>query len=169
MKDIKKKINDLISQINEHNIHYYLNDNPIISDNEYDLLIKKLELLESENPQYKFNYSPTQRVGTKSTSKFNQIEHRVPMLSLANAMNENELQVFDNQMIKALSENNIEYIGEPKLDGLAVELIYENGIFIKGSTRGDGYIGEDITSNLRTIKSLPLQLNNDVNLSLIHI
>ena len=163
MKDIKKKINDLISQINEHNIHYYLNDNPIISDNEYDLLIKRLELLESENPQYKFNYSPTQRVGTKSTSKFNQIEHRVPMLSLANAMNKNELQVFDNQMIKALSENNIEYIGEPKLDGLAVELIYENGIFIKGSTRGDGYIGEDITSNLRTIKSLPLQLNNDIN------
>ena len=162
MKDIKKKINDLILQINQHNIHYYLNDNPIISDNEYDFLIKKLELLETENPQYKFDYSPTQRVGTKSASKFNQIEHRVPMLSLANAMNTNEIQVFDNQMIKALNTNNLEYIGEPKLDGLAVELIYENGIFIKGSTRGDGYVGEDITSNLRTIKSLPLQLNDDV-------
>ena len=102
--------------------------------------------------------SPTQRVGEKPLDKFSQVTHRIPLLSLSNAMNNKELELFNTQMKKSLNKS-IEYVGEPKLDGLAVELIYENGYFIKGSTRGDGYVGEDITENLKTIRSIPLKLN----------
>ena len=161
MKDIKKKINDLVETIHMHNIHYYVYDNPTISDYEYDILVKQLESLETEYPNLILKNSPTQRVGAKPLSHFKQVEHRIPMLSLSNAMDEHELKSFDKQMIKGLNNDNIEYIGEPKLDGLAVELIYENGFFVKGSTRGNGLIGEDITDNLKTIKNIPLKLNMD--------
>ena len=161
MRNAKQKINDLITKINKHNIQYYAHDNPLISDSEYDILFKKLQKLELEYPEYTELDSPTKRVGTAPLSKFNQIEHSIPLLSLSNAMNQGELEVFDTQMIKGLDNNKIEYVGEPKLDGLAVELVYENGYFIKGSTRGNGYLGEDITENLKTIKAIPLTIKSN--------
>jgi DNA ligase (NAD+) len=161
MRNAKQKINDLITKINKHNIQYYAHDNPLISDSEYDILFKKLQKLELEYPEYTELDSPTKRVGTAPLSKFNQIEHSIPLLSLSNAMNQGELEVFDTQMIKGLDNNKIEYVGEPKLDGLAVELVYENGYFIKGSTRGNGYLGEDITENLKTIKAIPLKIKSN--------
>tara|TARA_Y100001970_G_C14236451_1_gene862096 strand:+ start:793 stop:2790 length:1998 start_codon:yes stop_codon:yes gene_type:complete len=160
--DILSKIKLLKTQINKHNIRYYVHNDPIISDSEYDILMDKLLQLEKQFPKYIAPDSPTQRVGAKPLSSFKTITHRIPMLSLANAMNINELKKFDNQIQKGLGNNqNIEYVAELKLDGLAVELVYENGKFVYGSTRGDGYIGEDITQNLRTIKSIPLELDND--------
>ena len=164
MNDIKKKINDLCKTINNHNLQYYAYDNPIISDYEYDILLKELEALEKKYPNLIPIDSPTKRIGSKPLEKFNQIEHRIPLLSLSNAMNMDELQLFHNQMKKGLNNNNFEYVGEPKLDGLAVELIYEDGYFVKGSTRGDGYFGEDITENLKTIKSIPLSLNSKIKI-----
>ena len=164
MSDIKKQINELCDTINNHNIQYYAHDNPLISDYEYDLLFKKLEKLEKKYPNLIPINSPTMRVGSEPLSKFNQIEHRVPLLSLSNAMNMDEIELFHTQMEKGLNDTNFEYVGEPKLDGLAVELIYENGYFVKGSTRGDGYFGEDITENLKTIKSIPLSLNTQIKI-----
>lgn len=157
---IKHKIESLIKKINYHNTQYYIHDNPIISDNEYDVLLKELQSLENQYPELIFENSPTQRVGAKPLDKFSQVNHRIPLLSLSNAMNNQELELFNTQMKKGLNKK-IEYVGEPKLDGLAVELIYENGKFTKGSTRGDGQVGEDITENLKTIKAIPLYLNNE--------
>ena len=155
--DIKSHILKLKNTLNQHNIDYYVNDNPAISDSEYDLLLKELELLEKKHPEYLSQDSPTQRVGGNPLSEFGNIEHSLPMLSLANAMDENEIDEFDKRIKKILKINDdIEYIAEPKLDGLAVELVYEKGKFIHGSTRGDGNIGEDITRNLKTIKEIPL-------------
>ena len=157
---IKHKIESLVKKINYHNTQYYIHDNPIISDYEYDVLLKELQSLENQYPELIFENSPTQRVGTKPLDKFSQVNHRIPLLSLSNAMNNQELELFNTQMKKGL-DKKIEYVGEPKLDGLAVELIYENGKFTKGSTRGDGQVGEDITENLKTIKAIPLYLNNE--------
>lgn len=159
MKSIKDKIEKLVQKINHHNIQYYVYDNPQISDYEYDVLFKELQSLELKYPKLISSKSPSNRIGAKPLSKFNQIEHRIPLLSLSNAMNNEELQLFNTQMEKGLNKS-IEYVGEPKLDGLAVELIYENGNFIKGSTRGNGFTGEDITENLKTIKAIPLYLND---------
>jgi len=164
MSDIKKQINELCETINNHNIQYYAHDNPLISDYEYDILFKKLEALEKDYPDLIPINSPTKRVGSAPLSKFNQIKHRIPLLSLSNAMDIDEIKLFHTQMKKGLKSENFEYVGEPKLDGLAVELIYENGYFVKGSTRGDGYVGEDITENLRTIKSIPLSLNSQIKI-----
>ena len=161
MTDVQKKIKELTDKINNHNIQYYVYDNPIISDYEYDILFRELQKLESNHPKYILQNSPTSRVGSIPLSKFSQAEHRIPLLSLSNAMNNEELELFHTQMVKGLEAEDIEYMGEPKLDGLAVELIYENGKFIKGSTRGNGYIGEDITENLKTINAIPLSLNSD--------
>lgn len=157
---IKHKIESLVQKINYHNTQYYIHDNPIISDYEYDVLLKELQSLENQYPELIFENSPTQRVGAKPLDKFSQVNHRIPLLSLSNAMNNQELELFNTQMKKGL-DKKIEYVGEPKLDGLAVELIYENGKFTKGSTRGDGQVGEDITENLKTIKAIPLYLNNE--------
>lgn len=162
-KQIKHKIESLVKKINYHNAQYYIHDNPIISDYEYDILLKELQDLENQNPDLIVQNSPTNRVGAKPLDKFSQVNHRIPLLSLSNAMNNEELELFNTQMKKRLNKS-IEYIGEPKLDGLAVELIYENGKFIQGSTRGNGYIGEDITENLKTIKAIPLYLNDDFNI-----
>ena len=157
---IKYKIESLRKKINYHNVQYYIHDNPIISDYEYDILLKELQNLENQYPDFIIENSPTQRVGAKPLEKFSQVNHRIPLLSLSNAMNNDELELFNTQMKKGLNKS-IEYVGEPKLDGLAVELIYENGKFLKGSTRGDGYVGEDITENLKTIKAIPLYLNDE--------
>jgi len=154
------RIMELREIISEHNFKYYILDNPIISDSEYDLLFRELEKLEKSNKDFISFDSPTQRVGSKPSSKFEVVQHRLPMLSLANAMNEEELAQFNKRIKKVLNKSSFEYIAEPKLDGLGVELIYEKGLFVKGSTRGDGFNGEDVTLNLRTIKSLPLKLRN---------
>ena len=165
-KKIKNTIESLVKKINYHNNQYYIHDNPIISDYEYDILLKELQILEKQYPDLIIENSPTQRVGAKPLAKFSQVTHRIPLLSLSNAMNNEELELFNTQMKKGL-DKKIEYVGEPKLDGLAVELIYENGKFVQGSTRGDGQVGEDITENLKTIKAIPLYLNDDYTIPTI--
>ena len=161
--DILRQIQLLRSEINQHNIHYYVQDNPVVSDSEYDELMRKLEKLENENPTLITPDSPTQRIGASPLSEFQSLVHRLPMLSLANAMNKDELKEFDAQVKKGLGlEADIEYAAEPKLDGLAVELVYENGMFTHGSTRGDGTTGENITQNLKTIRAIPLSLTENV-------
>ena len=160
--DSKNQIKLLKTKINHHNIQYYVHDDPIISDSEYDELMHQLLQLEKKYPNLVTFDSPSQRVGAIPLSEFKSIKHKLPMLSLANAMNIDELKEFDKQVKKGLGkDNDVEYIAEPKLDGLAVELVYEDGIFIHGSTRGDGTIGEDITQNLKTIRAIPLTLNEN--------
>ena len=155
----QEKILSLIREIEQHNIDYYVYDNPKISDSHYDKLLRELQDLEKKYPDLILGISPTQRVGTTPESKFNAIKHSIPMLSLANAMNHQELIDFDQRVKKTLNINSdIEYVMEPKLDGLAVEVVYENGYFKHGSTRGDGAYGEDVSNNLKTIKGIPLQL-----------
>ena len=160
---ISETIKSLREKINNHNYQYYVLDNPIISDSEYDKLLKDLELIEKKYPEFIIPESPTQRIGAQPIESFGTVTHRITMMSLANAMSDDELKAFDERLKKKLnSAEEIEYVIEPKLDGLAVELIYENGKFINGSTRGDGNTGEDITSNLKTIKGIPLILRDDI-------
>mgnify|MGYP001435738965 FL=1 len=158
---VEKKIVELRDRINDHNFKYYVLDQPAISDGEYDILFKKLEELERENPKFFNDLSPTQRVGSEPITSFKTIEHSTPMLSLSNAMNNIELTAFHERSKKSLEIQNIIYAGEPKLDGLGVELVYSNGELIHGTTRGDGYKGEDVTHNLKTIRAIPLKLRND--------
>jgi DNA ligase (NAD+) len=160
MHEIQKLINNLCNQLNYHNIRYYVHNDPSISDNEYDKLLRELQNLESNHPHLVKADSPTQRVGATPLSEFGSITHRLPMLSLSNAMDADEIQQFHEQTQKGLGIQKIEYVAEPKLDGLAVELVYEEGIFINGSTRGNGEVGEDITHNLKTIKAIPLKLQD---------
>lgn len=146
-------------ELDRHNYLYYVLDRPEVSDAEYDRLMRELEALEQRFPDLVSPDSPTQRVGAAPLDAFGTVTHTIPMLSLKNAMNEEEARAFDQRSKKSLGAvKDIEYVAEPKLDGLAVELVYENGVFTKGSTRGDGYTGEDITQNLRTIRSIPLRL-----------
>ena len=163
MKDIATKIKDLRDQIDNHNYRYYVMDNPIISDSEYDQIMRELEALEKNNENLITPDSPTQRVGASPLKEFGTITHREPMLSLANAMSEEEIIAFYIRLEKVLkTQKDIELIGEPKLDGLGVELVYENNMFVSGSTRGDGIVGENITQNLKTIKAIPLKLRTDL-------
>ena len=155
----KDRILELRKIINDHNYHYYILDDPIISDSEYDTLLRELEQLEDVNPDLITADSPTQRIGTEPLSEFGQIRHTIPMQSLENAMNSEELIAFDKRIKKLLNTNDdITYIAEPKLDGIGVELVYVDGYFSHGSTRGDGVTGEDITQNLKTINAIPLKL-----------
>ncbi len=160
-KDALIKLKQLIEK---HNYNYYILDNPTITDQEYDQLFQQLKNLELEYPELLTEDSPTQRVGSKPLDKFNTIVHSVPMLSLENVFNFSELEKFDQRIkdrIKFEDKlNNLKYVCEPKIDGLAVTLGYERGILAWAATRGDGYIGEDITQNIKTIKSIPLNLNN---------
>ena len=170
MTNIKKRIKELRSLIEKHNYHYYILDDPLVSDNEWDNLFKELESIEQEYPELVEKDSPTQRVGATPIDNFKTIKHRTPMLSLSNAMSNDELILFDERMKKLLnSSNDIEYMAEPKLDGIGVELIYEGGVFTTGLTRGDGFEGEDITQNLRTIRSLPLKLLGQEHPKLLEI
>ena len=132
MHEIQKLINNLCNQLNYHNIRYYVHNDPSISDNEYDKLLRELQNLESNHPHLVKADSPTQRVGATPLSEFGSITHRLPMLSLSNAMDADEIQQFHEQTQKGLGIQKIEYVAEPKLDGLAVELVYEDGIFING-------------------------------------
>ena len=170
MTDIKKRIKELRSLIEKHNYHYYILDTPLVSDGEWDHLFKELESIERKYPELIEKNSPTQRVGAAPIDNFKTIKHRTPMLSLSNAMKNDELILFDERMKKLLnSSNDIEYMAEPKLDGIGVELIYEGGVFTAGLTRGDGFEGEDITQNLRTIRSLPLKLLGQEHPKLLEI
>ncbi len=149
----------LREQIRHHNYRYYVLDDPEITDAEYDALMRRLEALERKHPELLTPDSPTQRVGAAPSEKFGIVVHRKPMLSLSNAMSADEMREFDARIKRMLrSEAGIEYVAEVKLDGLAVELVYEHGRLTVGSTRGDGLNGEDVTVNIRTIKSVPLTL-----------
>ena len=147
----EKQIAKLREILQDHNYRYYVLDDPTISDGEYDSLLRELESLEKENPSLVTSDSPTQRVGATPVSEFRTIKHRIPMLSLANAMNKEELVAFDERVQKGLDTDSVTYIAEPKLDGLGVELVYENGSFVYGATRGDGFTGEAIPHHLKTI------------------
>jgi DNA ligase (NAD+) len=157
-------IKSLKIKLNQHNYNYYVMDDPAIPDAEYDRLFHQLQDIELKNPQLITSDSPTQRVGALPLTKFKQIKHKIPMLSLSNAFNDEDLRNFEKRLFERLNindlkvESTIEFVAEPKLDGVAVSLFYENGILIYGATRGDGETGEDITHNVRTIKSIPLQL-----------
>lgn len=158
-EEAHSRIDQLRQEINYHNYRYYVLDSPEISDARYDLLLRELESLEKEYPHLLTPDSPTQRVGAPPLEAFGTVEHSVPMLSLQNAMNEEELRDFDRKLKRFLKDDsNIEYVAELKMDGLAVELVYENGRFLEGSTRGDGFRGENVTLNLKTVRSIPLNL-----------
>ena len=150
----------LCDEIERHNRLYYLQDRPEISDAEYDALLRELQELENRHPDLRRADSPTQRVGTPPTTGFTTAAHRSPMLSLDNAMSDDEARAFDDRIRRLLGreEEAIEYVAEPKLDGAGAELIYENGLLRQGLTRGDGKLGEDVTANLRNIPSIPLRL-----------
>ena len=158
--NIEKIINELIDKINYHNEKYYNEDSPEISDMEYDNLVKELIRLEEENPQFKRIDSPSNRVGGKPLEKFNQITHKIPMLSLSNAYSDSDLKDFDKR-VKDMVNEDVEYVVEFKIDGLSVGITYDNGEFQYGATRGNGVIGEDISKNLMTIKSIPLKINDN--------
>ena len=153
-----KRIGALRKDLEYQNYRYYVLDDPVISDAEYDRLMRELEELEAQYPDLITPDSPTQRVGAKPLEEFSTVEHTVPMLSLANAMSAEEVAEFDKRVKKLLHVSELEYVMEMKIDGLAVDLIYVDGLFTLGSTRGDGYTGEDITRNLRTIRSIPMRL-----------
>ncbi len=160
--EIIKRVEELRSQIEDHNYHYYVLDDPRIPDAEYDRLFRELQQLEADYPELASDDSPTRRVGSSVETSFEEVVHRLPMLSLDNAFSEDELRDFDRRVRERLgSDGDIEYVCEPKLDGLAVSLHYENGSLTIAATRGDGYSGEDITANIRTIPSVPLKLRGD--------
>jgi DNA ligase (NAD+) len=155
----KKRIEKLREELNFHNYRYYVLDDPVISDGSYDRLMRDLEGLEKEYPHLITPNSPTQRVGAPPLDKFEEVRHAVPMLSLANAFEEAEVREFDDRLKRFLKNTReIEYCAELKIDGIAVELIYESGHLVTGSTRGDGFVGENVTQNLKTVKSIPLTL-----------
>lgn len=153
----KNKIDELVKVINYHNDRYYNSDEPEISDFEYDRLLRELEDLEAEFPELAYDDSPTKRVGGEANEKFSSVAHAVPMESLHDSFSKEEMREFDRR-VRAVVDNPV-YDVEPKIDGLSVSAEYRNGIFVRGSTRGDGTVGEDITDNLKTIKSLPKRLN----------
>lgn len=157
-----QRVADLRSAIEDHNYRYYVLDDPRIPDAEYDRLFRELQQLESEFPELASDESPTRRVGSSVETSFAEVVHRIPMLSLDNAFSEDELRDFDRRVRERLgTEDGVEYVCEPKLDGLAVSLHYEHGLLIRAATRGDGYAGEDITANIRTIPSIPLKLRGE--------
>lgn len=158
-EDIKLQIDNLIDKINYHSDKYYNQDTPEISDFEYDMLMKELIKLEAENPEFKRVDSPSNRVGGMALDKFDQVTHKNPMLSLSNAYSAEDLRDFDRR-VREMTDGDVEYVVEFKIDGLSVGITYENGEFKSAATRGNGIIGEDISQNAMTIKSVPLKIND---------
>jgi DNA ligase (NAD+) len=159
----ERRAEELRQELAEHNRRYYVLDDPTIGDDEYDALLDELRALEADHPDLRTPDSPTQRVGAPPLDRFEQVEHAEPMLSLANARNEEELRAWETRIRNHLKRLDISaaefsYTTEPKIDGLAISLTYEDGLFVRGATRGDGRIGEDVTQNLRTIKAIPLRI-----------
>lgn len=152
-------IDELRKRINEHNYRYYVLSDPTVSDAEYDQLFRQLQTLEAQHPELITSDSPTQRVGAIPAKEFSEVKHELPMLSLDNAFTEEELHAFDERVRSRLGVTEpIEYVSEPKLDGVAISLLYKNGELLRAATRGDGETGEDVTQNIRTIRSIPLKL-----------
>ncbi len=169
IKTIRQQIQALCEAIDMHNYRYYALNAPTIPDAEYDRLFRELQQLEQHYPQLITPDSPTQRVGAAPLKEFIQVTHRAPMLSLNNAFEDREVEAFDRRIREELKIDNVEYTLEPKYDGLAVNLTYEKGVLTSGATRGNGYKGEDITLNLRTIKSIPLRLSLEHPPSLLEV
>lgn len=161
-ENIPERIKYLCEVLNKANVEYYVNDNPALTDNEYDSLMDELIKLEKDYPEYKLNNSPTSKVGNEVIAEFKKVTHPTPMFSLADVFNYDEVRDFDAKVRKEVGE--VAYSCELKMDGLAVSLIYKDGAFISAATRGDGVIGEDITHNVRTIKKLPLTLHKKIDL-----
>ena len=159
-KEAERRIRDLIELIGYHDAKYYIEDNPEISDFEYDQLISELKSLEAEYPDLVSPDSPTQRVSGKPVKEFPIVQHKVPMLSLDNSYSPDDLIEFDKRVRKWLGDEPVKYVVEPKIDGLGIALLYEGGVLVRGGTRGDGMTGEDVTSNLWTIRSIPLRLKD---------
>jgi DNA ligase (NAD+) len=158
IEEAKARIDQLTKDLEYHNYRYYVLDDPVVSDAEYDRLFRELQDLEQQHPEFFDPNSPTQRVGTKPLEAFSTVAHTLPMLSLANAMSPEEVVDFDKRVKKILGVADLDYVMEVKIDGLAVELVYVDGAFVLGSTRGDGYRGEDITQNLKTIGAIPMRI-----------
>ena len=158
MQDIKDRLKNLKKIIQEHDHAYYLLDDPLISDHEYDSLFQELKKIESENPHLITPDSPTQRVGGRPLDEFKQITHKKPMLSLGNAFGNDELNAFYKRVTETLDITDIEFSAELKFDGLAISLFYEEGVLKYAATRGDGLVGEDVTHNIKTMKVIPLRL-----------
>ena len=153
---VKQEIETLKQEIHQYDHLYYVKNSPTVSDQEYDALLRRLKELEAAHPKYVTPDSPTQRVGGKVDERFKAVVHPVPMLSLDNTYNVDEVRAFHQRVLRGLPDvHTIEYVVELKFDGLAVALTYEDGLLVSGATRGDGLQGEDITANLRTIRSIP--------------
>ena len=161
--DVHEEILALRRRLERANFLYYVKDAPEISDFEYDALLRRLEELEAAHPEYASPDSPTQHVGGYALNTFAQVHHQVPLESLQDVFSFDELRAFGARMDTALTQAH-DYSVEPKIDGLSMSLEYENGVFVRGATRGDGVTGEDVTENLRTLRNLPLTLENDVAL-----
>ena len=157
-REVRQRVAALREEIERHNYQYYALDEPLVSDADYDALFRELRDLEARHPELVTPDSPTQRVGAEPQAMFGQVKHRVPMLSLNNAFETDEVGAFDRRAREGLGEQRVEYAAEPKFDGLAISLAYAGGVFVSGATRGDGYTGEDVTANLRAIRAIPLKL-----------
>ncbi len=160
--NIKQRMEEIEKLLNKYNYEYYVLDKPSVEDSEYDRLMQELLTLEEEHPELKSSTSPTTRVGSDVVSNFEKIVHQRPMLSLGNVFNESEIIKFDERIKK--EGFNPEYVCELKIDGLAISLIYENGFLFRGVTCVDGRVGENITSNVKTIKSIPLKLTKNIDI-----
>src|SRR6266851_4651084 len=160
-KDLEKKIESLREKIRHHEYLYYVLDNPEISDAEYDKLMQQLKALEAEHPELITADSPTQRVGGKPREGFVKVPHSSPMLSLDNTYSEEELRVWERRVHELTGRKDVDYVCELKLDGMSLALTYEDGHLARGVTRGDGTIGEDVTLNVRTVRSIPLSIPKD--------
>lgn len=156
--DLEQRVQQLRDEINYHNYRYYVEDRPEIPDVEYDRLLRELQALEADHPELVTPDSPTQRVGAEPVKAFGEIKHEIPMLSLDNAFSDQELSEFDRRVRERLNVASVEYVAEPKLDGLAISILYEQGSLVRAATRGDGVRGEDVTHNVRTIAAVPLRL-----------
>src|SRR5207244_1785151 len=155
---VAARIAELRQKLEYHNYLYYVKDDPEISDAEYDRMFRELLELEKEHPELASPDSPTQRVGGEPLERFNKVEHHAPMLSLANAFSEEELRAFNRRVCNLLDREEVTYVTELKIDGVAIALTYQNGRFVRGATRGNGVVGEDVTANLKTVKQIPLKL-----------
>lgn len=161
MAEVSKRIDELRQELRKHEYHYYVLDDPLVSDAEYDLLIRELRQLEEEYPELITPDSPTQRVGGQAAQKFNPVIHRRPLLSLDNAFSLAELHEFNRRVNRVIAA--VSYMAELKIDGVSIVLVYQDGVLINAATRGDGLVGEDVTNNIKTIRSIPLRLRDNIS------
>lgn len=162
-KELEQKVAEYNRLLHEYGHAYYVLDQPTVPDHVYDKMLHELLAIEQEYPDLIYPDSPTQRVGGEILKGFNKVEHRYPMLSLGNAFSEADLKSFDERVRQSIGDN-FSYVCELKIDGLAISLMYDNGLFVRGATRGNGSVGEDITENLKTVHSIPLRLKEPVTI-----